>query len=133
MPRLLPLRAGLINPLCRSVVGGTFLRRVGELVSRKGPASMKGSRGEKPRWGGSERKRREPWRKREDSHCPFFGVCGTLCWAAGCWDASAGKGAVDGSSMPGNTALKESVEQPRSSGHFTVDRIMWLWFVGLLG
>lgn len=47
MPRLLPLRAGLINPLCRSVVGGTFLRRVGELVSRKGPASMKGSRGTK--------------------------------------------------------------------------------------
>lgn len=24
MPRLLPLRAGLINPLCRAVAGGTF-------------------------------------------------------------------------------------------------------------
>lgn len=41
----------------------------------------------------------------------FFGVCGTLCWAAGLWDAPAGNGALDGSSMPGKTALKESVEQ----------------------
>lgn len=37
----------------------------------------------------------------------FCGVCGTLCWTAGCWDAAAGKGA-----LPGNMALKESVEQP---------------------
>lgn len=42
----------------------------------------------------------------------YFGVCGTLCWAAGHWDAPAGDGALDGSSMPGNKALKESVEQP---------------------
>lgn len=37
----------------------------------------------------------------------FCGVCGTLCWTAGCWDAAVGKGA-----LPGNMALKESVEQP---------------------
>lgn len=43
---------------------------------------------------------------------PFFWVCGTPSWAAGYRDATSRKRALDGSSMPGNTALKESVEQP---------------------
>lgn len=68
---------------------------------------MKGSRGEKPR----EKEEGALAKKRGFPLPFFFGVCGTLCWAAGLWDAPAGNGALDGSSMPGKTALKESVEQ----------------------
>lgn len=47
MPRLLPLRAGLINPLCRAVVGGTF-PQAGWRVNK---------------WEGSTKREREQGRK----------------------------------------------------------------------
>lgn len=98
--------------------GGHFPQAGWRVSKQEGTSKHEREQGRKAKMGRVREKEEGAVAQEGGFPLPFFGVCGTLCWAAGCWDASAGKGAVDGSSMPGNTALKESVEQPRSSGHY---------------
>lgn len=47
MPGLLPLRAGLINPLCRAVAGGTFPRAGWRVNKREGSTKREKELGRK--------------------------------------------------------------------------------------
>lgn len=51
MPRLLPLRAGLINPLCRAVAGGTFPRAGWRVNKREGSTEREKEKGRKANLG----------------------------------------------------------------------------------
>lgn len=62
MPRLLPLRAGLINPLCRAVAGGTFPRAARRVNKREGSTKCEREQERKAELGGSEGM---GWRERE--------------------------------------------------------------------
>lgn len=47
MPRLLPLRAGLINPLCRAVTGDTFPRAGWRVNKQEGSTKREREQGKK--------------------------------------------------------------------------------------
>ena len=75
MPRLLPLRAGLINPLCRAVAGGTFPRAARRVNKREGSTKCEREQERKAELGGSEGM---GWRERERD--VLSGHCGDGMW-----------------------------------------------------
>jgi len=72
MPRLLPLRAGLINPLCRAVAGGTFPRAAWRVNKQEGSTKHEKEQGRKAKMGRVREKAEGVVGKEGGFLSPFF-------------------------------------------------------------